>query len=142
MTTNRGDDIVEVVDLTKEESVVIDITTEPEPPKRRQRGQPLLINLGDESPTNHRSPEPAPRPRLKRPRPPDSPPNTLKCPICLEPYANVKKNGHKVVVTRCGHIFCDFCLKKAISENGRKCPKCRKAIPKGVTGIIEIFDVC
>lgn len=77
--------------------------------------------------------------------PPPSPPSpqgSLKCPICLETYLNVKQRGLKVVVTRCGHIFCDFCLKKAISDNGRKCPKCRKNIPKGPTGFIEIFDVC
>lgn len=79
---------------------------------------------------------------LQRPPPPLSPPNVLKCPICIETYVVIKERGLKVVVTRCGHIFCDFCLKKAISDNGRKCPKCRKNIPKGATGIIEIFDVC
>lgn len=76
------------------------------------------------------------------PRPETPPSDSLKCPICIETYVNVKKRGLKVVVTRCGHIFCDFCLKKAISGNGRKCPKCRKNVPKGPTGIIEVFDVC
>lgn len=65
----------------------------------------------------------------------------LKCPICIETYVEIKKNGLKTVVTRCGHMFCDFCLKKSLSDNGRKCPKCRKNVPKGPSGIIEIFDV-
>lgn len=78
----------------------------------------------------------------RTPPPPLSPPNALKCPICIETFVVIKERGLKVVVTRCGHIFCDFCVKKAISDNGRKCPKCRKSIPKGPTGIIEIFDVC
>lgn len=75
-----------------------------------------------------------------RPPPPSSPPNALKCPICIETYVNVKQRGLKIVTTKCGHIFCDFCLKKALTTNGRKCPKCRKTVPKA--GIIEIFDVC
>lgn len=83
--------------------------------------------------------QPAPAPQPPRPQ---SPPDSLKCPICIETYVNIKKRGLKIVVTRCGHIFCDFCLSKATKDNGRKCPKCRKAIPRGPAGIIEIFDVC
>lgn len=80
------------------------------------------------------------KPAPSRPQPPPSPPNALKCPICIETYVAVKQRGFKIVTTKCGHIFCDFCLKKALSANGRKCPKCRKNVPRA--GIIEIFDVC
>lgn len=72
----------------------------------------------------------------------ESPDNSLKCPICIESYNTIKARGIKVVVTRCGHLFCDSCLKKAFTENGRKCPKCRKTIPKSATSVIEIYDVC
>lgn len=83
-----------------------------------------------------------PRSTSKRPIRPETPPNTPKCPICIETFANVKKRGLKIVTTKCGHIFCDFCLKRAMSENGRTCPKCRKNVPRGANGVIEIFDMC
>lgn len=77
-----------------------------------------------------------------RPEPPPlSPPNALKCPICIETFVDIKKRGGKTVVTKCGHLFCQLCLKKSISDNDRKCPKCRKYIPKSATSIIEVFDV-
>lgn len=73
---------------------------------------------------------------------PETPDDSLKCPICIESYKNIKKAGSKVVVTRCGHLFCESCLKKAFQENGRHCPKCRKLVPKSLTAVIEIYDVC
>lgn len=83
------------------------------------------------------------RPPSIRPIPrPETPDDSLKCPICIEPYKNVKKAGSKVVVTRCGHLFCESCLKKAFHENGRHCPKCRKTIPRSAAAVIEIYDVC
>lgn len=75
------------------------------------------------------------------------PQNTLKCPICIEAFVNIKKQGNaKIVVTKCGHLFCEACLKKAISPPAggtRKCPKCRKTLPKtNPTAYHEIFDIC
>lgn len=66
---------------------------------------------------------------------------SLKCPICIETYVDIKQRGLKVVITRCGHLFCDFCLKKSLSENGRHCPKCRKNVPKGPTAMIQVYDI-
>lgn len=80
--------------------------------------------------------------RTEQPPPPPPPQNELKCPICIDTFAVIKSRGVKTVVTRCGHIFCDLCLKTAINQNGRTCPKCRLKIPRGPTGFIEIFDVC
>lgn len=80
---------------------------------------------------------PQPRPE----QPPLSPQNALKCPVCIETFVDIKKRGGKTVVTKCGHLFCQHCLKKSISDNDRKCPKCRKYIPKSATSIIEVFDV-
>lgn len=82
------------------------------------------------------------QPMTINPQPPSSPPPpALKCPICIETFVDIKKRGGQTVVTKCGHLFCKICLKKAISDNARKCPKCRKVIPKGATAIIEVFDV-
>lgn len=84
---------------------------------------------------------PQPTPPLKT-KPTSPPPNQLTCPICLETYVNIRKGGTKIVVTRCGHLFCDSCLRKSFKDSLRKCPKCRKTIPKSNTGVIEIFDMC
>lgn len=114
-----------VIDVTVDDS---DTDSTPEP-----------IHLKPPPTTNHlqRTPKPAPVPLVQ-----DSPPDAPKCPICIETYINVKKRGLKIVATRCGHMFCDFCLRTALSANGRKCPKCRKNVPRGATGFIEIYDVC
>ena len=108
-----------------------------------EHGQPIKKRIVTHSTnrrsslTNHHTP-PTRKPTPK----PESPDDSLKCPICIETYKNIKKTGIKIVVTRCGHLFCESCLKKAFVGNGRKCPKCRKTVTKGPTSIIEIFDVC
>lgn len=142
----------EIVDLTKDDEspspplitssippVIITIPTSPQ-----------VITIHTSPPTKRRKLHSTNRPRTPKPSvaPPQpvplEPPHecyTLKCPICLETFFNVKKNSRKVCATRCGHMFCDDCLKKSMNESGRKCPKCRKLIPKGAYGIIEIFDI-
>lgn len=136
----------EIVDLTREESINIS-TRRRQMPTYQSNCEVITIDDSANSPEppSKRRPRPYPRTPLSRPKtpppPPGTPPVILKCPICIETFANVRKRGLKVVATRCGHLFCDFCLKKALSESGRKCPKCRKAVPKGVTGVFEIFDV-
>jgi len=47
----------------------------------------------------------------------------ITCPICMETQKNFTEKGHSLVTTKCGHLFCDHCLKKAISLS-RKCPTC------------------
>lgn len=161
----------EIVDLTKEDDDVVDISSDEsvevnvvnlggrrlpgsDSSERalQRRAQRLLRRLAnihnplyDPEPIIIRprriSPQAPPKPPSPQ-RPPSPPTTELKCPICIETYANIKRNGNKTVVTRCGHMFCDSCLKKSMSNSGnRKCPKCRKNIPKGVTGIIEVFDI-
>lgn len=46
----------------------------------------------------------------------------ITCPICLD--SSMKK---KLVSTKCGHIYCEDCLKLAL-QNLKKCPVCRKAL--------------
>ncbi|CAG2108389.1 unnamed protein product [Medioppia subpectinata] len=48
----------------------------------------------------------------------------LKCSICLNVFNNA-------VDTRCGHIFCDHCLREWRSKPGpavKRCPQCREAL--------------
>lgn len=47
----------------------------------------------------------------------------VTCPICMETQKNFTMAGSCLVATRCGHLFCDSCLKKAISLS-HKCPTC------------------
>ncbi|KNA23986.1 hypothetical protein SOVF_020040 isoform B [Spinacia oleracea] len=55
------------------------------------------------------------------PQPPPPPPEpTFSCPVCISPLV-------EEVTTKCGHIFCRACIKKAISSQG-KCPTCRRKV--------------
>lgn len=71
--------------------------------------------------------------------PPPSSPSGPKCTICLTVFAVRKQEGFKIIVTKCGHFFCDICIQGSIKALGRKCPKCRKAIGAREK-FIEVFD--
>jgi hypothetical protein len=120
-------DVVEVITLEEEESS----TDREEPARKRQHIS---------STPRKRPPSISPASHSKQARP-DSPDNSLKCPVCLDPFKIIKKRGDKCVVTRCGHLFCDTCLKNSLACNGRKCPTCRKNVPKGPTAIIQVYDL-
>lgn len=45
---------------------------------------------------------------------------TFRCAVCLE-----EPSHH--TTTKCGHVFCEGCIKLAIGHGGR-CPTCRKKI--------------
>lgn len=51
------------------------------------------------------------------------------CPVCMETAQQIEKDGRRLMVTRCGHIFCNVCINKAVQVK-RKCPTCRKAVPQ------------
>lgn len=126
--TERRIDVVELIDSGEESD--LDLI---EPCRKRRR------------PTSDKSTQvlPSRRPPDITPRPPPpSPDNSLKCPICLETFKNIiKRNISKCVTTKCGHLFCENCLKKAFVENGRKCPKCRTNMPRGAGAMIALYDI-
>ena len=99
------------------------------------------------------SPQP-PRPRFSSPPQSNvesprltqlvSPPPSMKCPVCLEPFQSIRSRGANVyllllesnlfiipgsnlVSTVCGHVFCGKCLPACVRINGN-CPTCRKQI--------------
>ena len=48
------------------------------------------------------------------------------CPIC---YSDIKSDS--VCITKCGHVFCYYCIVKSIiisAENSIDCPKCREKL--------------
>lgn len=79
------------------------------------------------------------------------PPVGPRCPVCLEPFENVScsqparrnrfssklmssyffplqagkaSEPRKIVSTKCGHLFCETCLKESLKLS-KTCPKCR-----------------
>ncbi|KAL9239133.1 hypothetical protein vseg_013482 [Gypsophila vaccaria] len=63
----------------------------------------------------------APPPQPPPPPPPPPPPEPVfTCPVCMSPL-------EEEMTTKCGHIFCKACIKKAISVQG-KCPTCRRKV--------------
>lgn len=51
----------------------------------------------------------------------------INCPVCMETVQQFEKDGRHVMVTHCGHIFCNECIKKAVKTQ-QKCPNCRKPV--------------
>lgn len=64
----------------------------------------------------------------------------LECPICMTSMASRKQEGHKIIITDCGHMFCADCITGCINNLGRRCPKCRRAMPIREK-FIEVFDI-
>ncbi|KAK9757192.1 hypothetical protein RND81_01G147100 [Saponaria officinalis] len=63
------------------------------------------------------------------PPPPPPPEPVFSCPVCMSPL-------EEEMTTKCGHIFCKACIKKAIAVQG-KCPTCRRKVTMRDT--IRIF---
>ena len=51
----------------------------------------------------------------------------LDCPVCMESFLTILKNGNKLMSTICGHVFCHTCLFTAV-KSSRKCPACRELL--------------
>ena len=60
-----------------------------------------------------------------------------ECQICLENYT--VGGDRRSVVTKCGHIFCFYCIDK-VRASGQPCPKCRKKLGKS-SHLITLYDV-
>ncbi|XP_053832243.1 uncharacterized protein LOC128806588 isoform X2 [Vidua macroura] len=48
----------------------------------------------------------------------------IRCPICMEYYAEFVRRGRQLVAALCGHVFCSRCLPIAL-EASHMCPVCR-----------------
>ncbi|KAK7280432.1 hypothetical protein RJT34_25496 [Clitoria ternatea] len=62
---------------------------------------------------------PDPKPELELETEPTGP--IFNCPICMSQFT-------EEMSTRCGHIFCNQCIRAAIYTQGKKCPTCRKRV--------------
>lgn len=48
------------------------------------------------------------------------------CELCFEPYGNSSSNDRQARVLKCGHSFCERCLKALFrSSSSTRCPSCR-----------------
>lgn len=61
--------------------------------------------------------------------------NGQECPICLETCT--ASGDHRVVVTKCGHIFGRNCIVLALKSK-LECPTCRK--PSKKKELVNIYD--
>lgn len=52
---------------------------------------------------------------------------SVSCRICLDSQSDLEKDGHHLLSTVCGHIFCSQCLPNVIKKRGL-CPICRRVL--------------
>jgi len=80
------------------------------------------------SPTKVPRNEPSPSPEPKGPQPKKTP----KCVICLDEI-------EKPTATKCGHVYCDQCIRELIRAQKTKsrCPQCRKKV--GLSGLTKLI---
>lgn len=106
-------------------TVVLDVDAEDHTGNKRRRILPQQTVINCEHYINletyrvRKSQEPS---RIVAPHPPPSPPKepVFSCPICMGPMV-------EEMTTKCGHIFCKSCIKKALATQA-KCPTCRKRV--------------
>jgi len=53
--------------------------------------------------------------------------SSVSCRICLDSQSDLEKEGHHLLSTVCGHIFCSKCLPTHIKKRGL-CPICRRVL--------------
>ena len=80
------------------------------------------------SPTKVPRNEPSTTPEPKGPQPKKTP----KCVICLDEI-------EKPTATKCGHVYCDQCIRELIRAQKTKsrCPQCRKKV--GLSGLTKLI---
>ena len=52
---------------------------------------------------------------------------SITCPICMDRATQFERAGRELMTTVCGHVFCDKCIRNAISSF-HKCPVCNKKL--------------
>ena len=52
---------------------------------------------------------------------------SITCPVCMDRASQFERLGRKLVTTTCGHVFCEVCIRNAISSL-HKCPVCNKKL--------------
>ena len=52
---------------------------------------------------------------------------SITCPVCMDQASLFESSGRNLVTTICGHVFCDSCIKNAISSL-HKCPVCSRRL--------------
>jgi len=112
---------VSVVDNNLDEvDTTIDLTDSP--PRVREMQEPSSL---DQEGPRERPMEGLMEGPMEEPM--EGPMASLFCPVCLDSYAGVMEKGNRVLSTRCGHIFCSFCLPRSLATSDR-CPTCRHKV--------------
>ncbi|XP_045114755.1 cell wall protein RBR3-like isoform X1 [Portunus trituberculatus] len=53
----------------------------------------------------------------------------VRCLVCLESLASIKRLSRDICSTVCGHLFCSTCIKTVVEMN-KRCPLCRRRLTK------------
>ncbi|KAF0307112.1 E3 ubiquitin-protein ligase RNF4 [Amphibalanus amphitrite] len=93
----------------------------PPPPPARPPPRPLPPTLAEMVPDSPPRSEPAASSRSSSPA---GASGGLQCPVCWESVVALKEQQCGFLVTRCGHWFCEPCLRSAVRVR-RECPICR-----------------
>ncbi|XP_039272015.1 uncharacterized protein LOC120346365 isoform X2 [Styela clava] len=104
-----------IVDLTCSPDAIVDLTS-PDFNTATREPAPVTFEISDGEEELNESVE-SPTPTQP----------ALSCPVCLERFSKIVRNGGQVKSTICGHIFCNVCIATAIHHN-KKCPTCRKKL--------------
>ena len=112
------------VDSDKEDVVIVDLTssvpTKNITAQQRSTRNAIIISESEDSDVVVIPSTPPGR----RPLPPAiSSPHEIICPICMDTKRTFVQAGRSLVTTKCGHLFCDSCLKQSIALL-HKCPTC------------------
>ena len=110
----------EVMDLSEDSVAEVSAVEDPEPQTKKTKTEAAVAVLES---------KPAIRPAI-------APVEASECQICLETYTS--GGDRRCVVTKCGHIFCYFCISRVMTTR-QPCPKCRKKLGKQ-NSLITIYD--
>ena len=58
--------------------------------------------------------------------------DSATCPVCLEDFSEnaLENDSKKKIALRCGHLFCQQCVKELLKSSSTLCPICRNPIEK------------
>uniref|UniRef100_A0A7S0M3H0 RING-type domain-containing protein n=1 Tax=Cryptomonas curvata TaxID=233186 RepID=A0A7S0M3H0_9CRYP len=99
---------------------------------RRRKARHEVVEVEDAEPAIDLTSELTPKqtePKAKRAKT-----TWMECVVCLEPIKQPSS-------TKCGHIFCDGCIRKWLEASKRLCPACRKPVnPKDLRRLFLATD--
>ena len=122
-SSSEGTGTDQIVDLTADsDREVVDLTSPITKTKMAITREAILISESEDDVVVLPSTPPGPPPPVA-----NSPTHAISCPICMDSMRTFTRSGRALVTTKCGHLFCDNCLKRSIALL-HKCPTCAEKL--------------